>query len=581
MQLICNGVRLDLKEGAALSFKKSNILFAFDDMSCERSLSFDIPATAHNEHVFALAKEPAYTGEGMRRRFDAQLQMGIVVKNGYLYVDSYSKGAYKAVFVTGELVGLQALKNAGKIGDIWEDENVVIWDSEHVVSAPTTALWAVVNYRRTEGVVSPSFNVMQVTQRLFEILGKNIAFPLGVNMLRIVPEKKGYSKREVTFNRWGRDLIDERAASSVMCMWVTTDAPNILTMDNADINININNNSGTYKGYITQLVSTQELKITFPDEDICDKLLIASFDYDLGSLFGDKEDYYGDTYIDWYSRSNSVHKVGTLRRKTVTIPANTPFIIFHEDEYKYERDRSAGTYFFGWTPIDFTVKLTIEGSVADGSKIELKDSLPDYTVIDLLKIIAAYSGRVLNYTEEQGVSFDDLNFAAWSIKDYTKSLIQIDKVSRTFGKYEQSNIIEFDTDDSVASAERLQVNYTIDNDNLKAENTLQTIPLSEGSSGGIERTSEVLWDKSEDGASMLADCASGVTMLTRAILKKNSNLQALCDKSTSVQVTLYLPIYEWEQITSKTIIQIKGVRYVWTSGTWKNGKAQLELSAIA
>lgn len=119
MQLLCNGVRLDLYDNASLQFKHTNPLFAFDKLECERTTQFKLPCTHTNDGVLALARIPAYAGAGMRQKFTAQLQDGIVVKNGYLYVSDYDGKDYTAIFVTGELLGLQAVKNAGNLADFY------------------------------------------------------------------------------------------------------------------------------------------------------------------------------------------------------------------------------------------------------------------------------------------------------------------------------------------------------------------------------------------------------------------------------------------------------------------------------
>ena len=58
MQLVCNGSRLDLYENTDLQFMEENPLFAFDNIKCERTTSFKLPATPTNDRVFSLARIP-------------------------------------------------------------------------------------------------------------------------------------------------------------------------------------------------------------------------------------------------------------------------------------------------------------------------------------------------------------------------------------------------------------------------------------------------------------------------------------------------------------------------------------------
>lgn len=127
MRLLCNGRFLDLYDNASLQFTHTNPLFAFDKMECERTTQFKLPATPTNDSVFGLCRIPAYDGTGMQRKFSAQLQAGTVVKDGYLYVSEYDGKDYAAIFVTGDLIGLQAIKNAGNIGDYYSPNNTATY----------------------------------------------------------------------------------------------------------------------------------------------------------------------------------------------------------------------------------------------------------------------------------------------------------------------------------------------------------------------------------------------------------------------------------------------------------------------
>lgn len=56
-----SGEYLDLPADFSLQFKKSNVLFAFDNMECERSTSFDIPVPGACIH-FASLKIRSFCG---------------------------------------------------------------------------------------------------------------------------------------------------------------------------------------------------------------------------------------------------------------------------------------------------------------------------------------------------------------------------------------------------------------------------------------------------------------------------------------------------------------------------------------
>src|SRR5574344_1633899 len=114
IQLICNGVEVDVPRGTSIAWKNTNILFAFDKAQCERSLTFTLPSTATNDRVFELCRLPQYVGQGFRRLYDAEYRDGLLVKRGYAYVTQSQKSGYNVTLIVGELTALKRLKDAGK-----------------------------------------------------------------------------------------------------------------------------------------------------------------------------------------------------------------------------------------------------------------------------------------------------------------------------------------------------------------------------------------------------------------------------------------------------------------------------------
>ena len=52
MQLLCNGVFVDLYENTKIQFTHYNPLFAFDSLKCERTTQFKLPTTKKNDSLF-------------------------------------------------------------------------------------------------------------------------------------------------------------------------------------------------------------------------------------------------------------------------------------------------------------------------------------------------------------------------------------------------------------------------------------------------------------------------------------------------------------------------------------------------
>ena len=149
-------------------------------------------------------------------------------------------------------------------------------------------------------------------------------------------------------------------------------------------------------------------------------------------------------------------------------------------------------------------------------------------------------------------------------------------MQRTFADYAQRSIINYNSDESVATP--ITATYTIDNDNIAQETVLQTIPFNEGE----QDLNFPMWVYLREGVNKetLGDDANGSASLWRVVLPKNTGLQTLCDASTQIQVEARLSLMEYNAITAKTIIQVEGTRYVWTSRSWQKDIAKFTLAKI-
>lgn len=574
MQLLCNGVLLDLKQGAALSFKKTNILFAFDKAECERSISFDLPATPTNDEVFALAKDPAFDGQGMRRKFTAELRSGLMVKTGYLHVEQYTKGVYKAVFVCGDLVGLQALRDAGKVSEMLTYANVTTWGGFPMTPAQgRSALWATINYTRKGGDPFPSYRVQTLIEDAAAALGVTVTLPSddSVTGARVVPaELKGYTEQDVEFvgvqtgeMTQGAFPVITTAAIDAASTILTTETKRVLLRSDQGMTIT------TYGGSVTQLVAEQDLTLQFPD-DWNDNLFVGRFIGGETQLLTEF-DFLGERSFNDYGEITGE----SLRGRSIDVARGEAFVVIDINYYKYGTD-SGGTRWQGWFYGDghhAECSFTLTGEVsATGQTVRMQDNLPELTIVELLKVVQAITGKQLCY--DGAVSFDALDFNSWALYDYTDRLLSVEKVERRFGDYAQTNVVQYRSGDAVLDANKISIAYNIDNDNIDAEKDLQTIPFSEGNRDG----SYLLTDAEDTDTLAYADTT--LPKMRQMPLTKSSPLQALCDRSTAISAKLWVTLQDWEALTPKTVVQIRGLRYVWTSGTWSKGVATLNLSQI-
>lgn len=591
MQLLCNGVYLDLEDNVKLSFKNSNPLFAFENIQCERTTEFTLPDTPKNNRVFSLSKKPAFYGTGMRRRFVAQLTNGVCVKDGYLYVSKFSNGGYKAIFVTGEMIGLQSIKNVGKISDIINCEEVCEW--QNYSPAEPDVLWGMVQYIHDGGAFHPSYNIKGIIDRVVEQNNlAHITLPDSADGLRIVVgEPKLLQPTHATFNRGYENAYADstQVYPSPIVNTISAESGETAiggifgeTLIGAEYTSFVDGiRTWTLEGRVRHLVAKQPLSITFPS-DWPQGLYIGKL---VGSgIFENAVEFYGERS---FTKMNvggqiTINRIGDpLAGRTIEIEAGTAFIFFREDDYLvYDSQTTSGTQ--GWrvnTNLNATCDIEGKGDASVGNVLRLQDNLPDMTLVELLKVVAAATHTSLYYTEADGVTFNPVNIATWSFKELTSKLVSIGDVERSFSNYAKANIVKFDSDETIPAAQRIMIAYEIDNDNLELEKVLQTIPFSEGY-GETYNGVQVLGIYEGNTKDTIADVSQSVNRLIRVQLVQNAGVAELCRESTKAVASVRLTQYDFDQITPMTKILLQGTLYVWTDATWSDGVAKFTLAKI-
>lgn len=568
MQFKVGNDLLELPADFDLQFTKKNPLFAFDALECERSVSFDIPATPKNDRIFNLARWVQTYGAGMRRRYDAQLQGSMVTKDGYLYVSEYIDGKYKAIFVTGELLGLQRIKALGKIPEIMTyQQTTPVSNSGGTPAASAASIWVSVQYRVPSGEpLTPSISL----QKLYETICTqyNItaaAFPAELAGMRIVPANaKGIKKGTVEFTGTGAAMATD--GTYPVCYSESLNlAGSVIQTSPTRVALRANGGATVYTGTALQLYTLQKLKLTFP-EDWDDDFFIGYF-----ITHAQGEEYLLQIFD--FCGDRSFDETGTvtgesLRGRTVEIPAHSSFAIINKRDYVYQQ--TAGGLEQGWSFASASNEATfsLEGvDIQVGDYVRLQDNLPDITFTELLKVIAALCGRVLNYDETNGVTFDALNLATFSVLDVS-DIIKTSALTRTFADYAQNNIITLkDEPDDV------RMLYTIDNENIEAEKVLLTIPFD-----AAQTLDGALYIENADADTLGAD--GGGSYLTRVQLVKNNGVQSLCDASTAVTVQIPMSFFTFNQLAAKTALRLRGTRYVWTEAQWAKDAATVKLAKM-
>lgn len=239
IQLICNGVEVDVPRGTSIAWKNTNILFAFDKASCERSLTFTLPSTATNDSVFDLCRLPQYVGQGFRRLYDAEYRDGLLVKRGYAYVTQSQKSGYDVTLVVGELTALKRLKDAGKVGDILPDAFMVVPKAVENANIAEYSGLKVLKVMQTRTQVADNDGNLQIVQLqpswcfrplLVDVLNElqvPFTLPSVAENLRIY--KKGFSDRKENARFYGSRLDSAPATPSLDTL--ATDLSNEIGVD--------------------------------------------------------------------------------------------------------------------------------------------------------------------------------------------------------------------------------------------------------------------------------------------------------------------------------------------------------------
>lgn len=610
MQLLCDGRYLDLYDSADVQFTHDNPLFAFDDLKCERTTQFKLPTTPINDSVLALARIPAYKGTGMRRKFAATLTMGVIIKEGYLYIASYDGTDYQAIFVTGELVGLQAVKNAGKLPEIARDYTRVYSTLED--GADKNAFdydWQQIKYRQAQTTsCAASVSVDWLVRRICTDFGLSVTLPTIAQRLAIVPPyPRTLQESSVLFANTGYNVLpileDE-----------PTDYSNKLTaalslLEQADrifytyVKDSSNITQQTWE-YLTQcIVAKQNMSLAFPNDFPTDLFLVKVTDPSADGMAGVQ--FLGDYSFDkvYMSPDESVDTTtgecvttddcaitgDPLRGRTVEVQNGDVLLFVTPYDYVYAEATSNPQWRKrGWAfhQRDWSAVIKMQGTenkAQIGETIRLRDNVPDIDFSTLLKCVAAVDGKVLNYSDANGITFEDLDLSTYQVVDID-TLVARKDVERTFSKFAQQNIVRYKQDDITPGIFIYKEVYTVDNDNIESEKTILELPFSPASeiyeNGYLRAYINNEYQDSKVFALMQLNGVGGDIYMHRVPLVKCAGLQHLCDMSTMFKVNIRMSAYEYYQITEKTLLNIDGTLYMWTSRQWQKNVAQFTLTKI-
>lgn len=581
------GEYLDLPEDFSLSLTKRNALFEFDELSCDRSVSFDVPATPTNNKIFSLAKLPEIYGKGMRQKYKAQMEGSFAASTGYLYITGYGSNKYTCVFVFGDLLGIKDFDNS-KFGSLLLSQYIIggVQDA-NVTPSPLVGYIKYHNDAELEtfNVIRPSVDIGQLltlinSQNILKIEG------LESNILRLIRNSKFAYK----YDRVAERLINQQPSRTDMGLStagnviVTT---TMVTEDERD-----QEGEGQYvETTAFSLNPNVVTRITFPD-DTPENLCLCYPIFEGGS--GIRYTHIGFLGTRRFARPTTsggdvVYTGAPLAGQTVELNlSNGIFMLMTGDGLQYNPSASNIDFYefdFSLQP-DYNILVRIS---TDSFPMGLDARLPavaglmDLSLSDLLKMYSAVTGKLIGITNNGSIKFIN----AMNLTYLTPVVIEKKKITRTFADFAQLNTIQFKESDNVLKEERINRTYAIDNENIADKKNILTLAAIEGGQydtdglvvvrGVTQKDGEYMYETPDD---VLTE-ANGYAYLSRTSLNKSDILESLCDASTTLEVTVYMKLFEYLALDSEKGIYIDGLRYVWTEAQYSKDVVTLKLSKIS
>lgn len=576
------GILLDVPSDMRLQFVKKNILFAFDSIECERTTSFRLPKTPTNLRAFDFSNDVHRQGTAMRIRVDAQLRIGVVVKNGYLYVQTYSYKSqeFDCIFVTGELIGLKQLKELGKANDIpYEGNDYVLYNVLTGLSILLQdPIFRVMRSYSDDNIDRPSYNLGQILDWLAARTNITVSeLPSRLDVLITDPNQLQPTTFSIT-----QQIVDNNQPTQD----INEDYYNTISASANVYAVFDNIGYDEYNGEPTVILGVQryyrprflrakmDVKITFPA------------DFPNVFMYGMRDTYGGMVFYGDYSFSVVDYQMTVsgepLAGRTISIKKGDAFIFVDSNDYQMVRgNEGGGLSSLGFYPLisqtDFEgMTVEADGELQTGDIIYLRDNMPSLTAVDILKIYAYINGKVLWYdSENKRVTFEDLIVSDYPV--YTlKNIIEVKKVKRSFGDYAQKNILRYESPDFMRSSDVIEEQYAIDNVNIEQEKELYRIPFSEGRR---YKETDALLIRATDN-----DTIAHPNFVTRRLYRtemvKNNVLQSILTNSTTIDVQCEMSLFEFNSICDKMRIFYDNSYWVWLNISWNNGVADITLARL-
>ena len=586
-----------------ITFSFENPAYSFDDLSLSRTSTFSLPIDENNQ-FFEMSSRPEY--DGARKKIQAEMRYSGGYVIGYLYVIDYTNEedgqiVYNCIFVYGELQVLKKINDAGSIGDYCKFDDTLQVESEKVQFGGQTngeflRSFSFVQYRNNIGlntILQGYVNYSPIVKLRYLIDTAALELGVSVDYGDTRPDRFGLILptnnsvppiTSVSFN--GFPAISET--------FTGTGISGVFDIVNGKLRRR-NESLGmfTITDDIHVINCLVDVKCTFPRQP------------GIVIIKANRNNVCKDDFLSFDNSWNSIDQgYGNSADITVEFSAGESFMIFSNSNW------SNAIYGFDYNTVytEVTYSFTIETSApdsvtyasGDAGTYSLQENLPDVTLIDLLKTLAALTRRGLYYMESTlTFSFFDYSYNEDPV-ELQDALIRVTKVERYCCDYAQKNIIDCDSEDYVNEKSKFIISRSVRNDYLEEEKKIYTIPFSEGNEyrrDGLIMAAVDDWNVNDSGdgyensagnATIVMANANTVTpwclhinTLNPLTHRVNDNLSRIMNIGTRITARVRIRLFDFLKINVTTNYKFEGQRYFVYSADWSNGEAEMILQKIS
>lgn len=574
MKIYINGKKLDTY-AKSVSVKKTNNLWKFGKAEFERTQTISVPATNNNKALLDFADEFRTQSAVARGYVECLTDLDGVVKPARLYVSGYKGGDFSCILTFGkELQSLDvkladAITVYNKSLILNEDDGFIGVNAYNKDDTPTEKVFISSNFIKT--LLSNS-GVSLINYGMFDFGNSGI-----LTKYDTTDVEDTFSNIEVGLNEgtyFGLKTNKSEATTPVFSYTLnsgnplskyieTTDVPHILAED-LDYNGQTISSKVDYYGKFRYFhFQRNEAVLSFGSG--CSEYSVIFLDVQRLTDGNSYPLYYLVTkqfgkYID-FSRSFEGYEVhNDLSNTTITVPADTPFLIVNYLDYylayaQDDKSYTGGLYFYKRTfSFNFYMQVPFFNTKL----------LPDITIYQFLQISTALTGRLMYF---DGSKYTTTNEITTGIVFNAKIVNSgsYDVSDKVFG-FAQKNIIRYKTGDVKPTI------YDVDNVHLSAEKVLFEIPFDSG-----ENYSDSV--KPYNDFPIYADKRGAITCQT-ILLRKNPNIGNLFAKTRQVKIKFRITYLDFDDVKELDCFRYKGALLQWVDLTWSDGWCTATLQTV-